>query len=86
MTNAGSYFVVVSNSVGSITSDIATLTINSGGGFSSWQSANFTSQQLADPNISGPDATPAGDGIANLVKYALGLPPLTPATNSQLTS
>lgn len=41
-------------------------------GFAGWQEDNFTAEQLADPSISGPDATPAGDGVANLLKYALG--------------
>jgi hypothetical protein len=31
-------------------------------------------------------ASPAGDGVPNLIKYALGLPPLTPATAVQLPS
>jgi hypothetical protein len=31
-------------------------------------------------------ASPAGDGVANLIKYALGLDPQTPAVNSQLPS
>jgi hypothetical protein len=31
-------------------------------------------------------ASPAGDGVPNLIKYALGLNPLTPAAQSQLPS
>ena len=86
-TNAGSYFVVVSNSVGSVTSLLATLTISTGAtGFAAWQATNFTTEQLADPDISGANAAPAGDGVANLVKYALGLSPFTPADPLQLTS
>ena len=30
---------------------------------------------MQQPTVSGPGATPAGDGIANLLKYALGLDP-----------
>jgi glucuronoarabinoxylan endo-1,4-beta-xylanase len=45
--------------------------------FDSWAAENFTDAGLADSSISGPDATPAGDGLANLLKYALGLPPHT---------
>jgi len=33
-----------------------------------------------NPAISGDNATPAGDGIANLIKYALNLNPYTPST------
>lgn len=32
------------------------------------------------------DASPAGDGVPNLIKYALGLNPSTPATTAQLPS
>jgi hypothetical protein len=49
-------------------------------GFSEWQSLNFSPEQQEDPAVSGPDATPAHDGVANLVKYALGLSPFDVAT------
>lgn len=47
--------------------------------FESWQKVHFTEAELADPQISGPEADPSGDGIDNLVKYALGLNPWEPA-------
>jgi hypothetical protein len=75
--NLGAYSVIVSNSVDAVASDFAMLTFQTG--FEAWQSINFTAMQLEDPAFSGPNATPAGDGVANLVKYALGLPPLIPA-------
>jgi hypothetical protein len=40
-----------------------------------WLRANFSPAQLADPAISGDAADPAGDGLPNLLKYALGLNP-----------
>lgn len=43
--------------------------------FAAWQSRYFTPAELANPAVSGPDATPAGDGITNRLKYALGLDP-----------
>lgn len=49
-------------------------------GFVFWQQDHFTAAELADPYISGPDAIPAGDGVTNLVKYALGVPPRSRAT------
>lgn len=49
--------------------------------FDTWRGKNFTSAQLANTAISGPLATPANDGISNLLKYALGLNPLAPASN-----
>jgi pectate lyase len=79
-SNAGMYSVVVTNSAGSATSAFASLTISSGvSGFASWQATNFNAAQLADSNISGPNATPANDGVPNLVKYALGLAPFAVA-------
>jgi alpha-N-arabinofuranosidase len=83
--NAGTYYVVVSNSVGSVTSSVATLAVSGDTGFTAWQAANFTAQQLSDPTVSGPNATPANDGVPNLVKYALGIPPFMPVSESQLT-
>lgn len=41
-----------------------------------WQAETFDG---ADPALSDWDASPAGDGIANLLKYALGLPVFEPA-------
>lgn len=48
--------------------------------FDQWQQQMFTDSQRADPTISGDTATPAGDGITNLMKYALNLSPLDPGT------
>jgi hypothetical protein len=47
-----------------------------------WRRTVFSPAQLANPAISGPQATPAGDGLSNLTKYALRLSPFTAATNS----
>lgn len=48
--------------------------------FESWRMANFTAGERADNNLSGPNAVYTADGLPNLVKYALGLPPKTAAT------
>jgi hypothetical protein len=48
--------------------------------YHSWAADQFTTDDLADPAISGPNASPAGDGLSNLLKYALGLPAKTPST------
>jgi hypothetical protein len=45
-----------------------------------WRRANFTPAELADPSISGDLADPDHDGLSNLMKYALGLPPKASAT------
>ena len=45
--------------------------------YSTWQNNHFTAAQLADPAVSGDLADPNGDGIVNLLEYALNLDPLT---------
>ncbi|MBK1792062.1 Ig-like domain-containing protein [Persicirhabdus sediminis] len=40
-----------------------------------WKNQHFTSSDLQDPNVSGNFANPSRDGLANLLKYALGLDP-----------
>ncbi len=37
-----------------------------------WKTKNFTPEELDDPEISGDAADPDGDGIANLLEFALG--------------
>ena len=42
--------------------------------FGAWKSRNFALQEnLSDPEVSGDAATPAGDGVSNIMKYAFGL-------------
>jgi hypothetical protein len=48
-----------------------------------WRRANFTPAELADPSISGDLADPEHDGLSNLMKYALGLPPKAPVTTNR---
>jgi hypothetical protein len=48
--------------------------------FATWAREFFTASELLNPSISGPNATPANDGLPNLLKYALGLPPKTAST------
>ena len=43
--------------------------------FQAWRIATFGAN-AANPLIAGPAASPAGDGMSNLLKYALGLSPL----------
>lgn len=52
-------------------------------GFDAWREEHFAGQ-LDDPEVSGPDASPAGDGVPNLMKYALDLDPWAPATSADL--
>jgi hypothetical protein len=45
--------------------------------YAQWRQAHFTPGQLVDLSVSGDLACPAGDGICNLLKYAMGLDPFT---------
>jgi len=51
-----------------------------GGSFETWQLDNFTSSELLDANISGPNAVYGADALTNLMRYALGLPAKTAIT------
>lgn len=48
-------------------------------GYANWQGQFFTPTEMADAGVSGPDAMPAGDGVANVFKYAWSLDPKVPA-------
>ena len=43
--------------------------------FTQWQALYFTSAQVTNASISGPAASPLGDGLANKLKFALGRSP-----------
>lgn len=47
--------------------------------FAAWQALHFSDDELVDPAVSGPHASPLADGFTNLLKYALGLDPHTRA-------
>lgn len=48
-------------------------------GYAAWRLANFSTTDAANDAVSGPGAIASADGLTNLAKYALGLPPTTPA-------
>jgi hypothetical protein len=55
---------------------IAPLALLIDASFNGWRNQWFNPAQLADPTISGNTAVPMGDGIPNLLKYALNLNPM----------
>lgn len=75
------YRVVVTYNGYDSVSRTATLVVSAFASFDSWRQAFFTTDQLDDPVISGPLATPANDGIGNLLKYAFDLNPFDTVSN-----
>lgn len=51
--------------------------------YTAWKNRVFSRAEVATSATSGDTATPAGDGLPNLLKYALNLDPKTPATPGQ---
>jgi hypothetical protein len=62
---------------------VATVSVNlptgTSTGLTTWLEDYFTTTQLLAPTVSGDAATPAGDGVPNLTKYAFGLNPFSNA-------
>jgi hypothetical protein len=54
---------------------VATIGRTAGSSFKAWRRLAFSALELADPMRSGPDADAEGDGLPNLIEYALGLSP-----------
>ncbi len=50
--------------------------------FAEWLEDQFGTE--TNPDIVGPTATPAGDGVANFLKYALGFPAMTPVSAADM--
>ena len=70
-----SYWVRVSNAIGTANSSAATVSVTDT--FSSWKAHHFDTPQTADPLISGPSQDPDGDGIINEDEFILGRSPLS---------
>jgi len=56
--------------------------------FAQWkaQPGFFTTEQLAEPAISGPSATPQHDGYSNLLKYIFNINPARPMSSTDRTA
>jgi len=83
-SDAGNYTVVVTNAIGSVTSNVAALTVPSG--YATWRALKFTTLEAADNAVSGPDADPDGDGLKNVVEYAFDTDPKSGAASASAPS
>ena len=54
--------------------------------YQAWQYGHFTAAELANDSVSGDLADADGDGVVNLLEYALGLDPEVPAVGGLPTS
>lgn len=52
--------------------------------YENWKAQVFTPNEQLNPNVSDKYANPTGDGVSNLVKYALGLNPHLQASSGDL--
>jgi uncharacterized repeat protein (TIGR03803 family) len=77
VTGSSTVIITASNATAATTAPLG-ITMNTS--FATWQSLWFSQAQLANPAISADTANPSGDGIPNLMKYALNLNPLVSAT------
>ncbi len=48
--------------------------------FDDWRNANLTPAQLSNPSLNGPEHDANGNGIANVIEFALGSSSITPLT------
>jgi PKD repeat protein len=67
--------LTVTDNNGDWATNAVSVTVNSS--LTMWKSQKFTSAELADPTISGDAADPDGDGVPNLIEYAMGYEPKT---------
>lgn len=74
--DAGDYVVEVSNYAGHVSGTPVTLKI-AADAYEAWRLAQFSADDLADDAISGATADPDGDGVPNLLAFALGRTPGT---------
>jgi uncharacterized repeat protein (TIGR03803 family) len=85
-TQAGTFTgtVMASNGIGSSATQGFSITILST--YSSWAALYFTAQQLSDPTVSGPNATPQNDGVINLLKYVYDINPTETMTAADMAA
>jgi len=80
VNSSGLYTTPYTSGTGSVTASSGALSstgssVTASTPWKSWLISAFSPAQAADPGISGPLATPARDGICNLLKYAFNASP-----------
>jgi Ca2+-binding RTX toxin-like protein len=75
--DAGGYSAHITNAYGAADSAVAALAVTAPD-YPAFSSHYFTTAELADVTISGPNADPDADGRVNLLEFALGSDPRTP--------
>lgn len=81
---AGAYDVVITNDLGTLTSTPVQLTVTLPSPLALWRAARFSTAELDDPQIGGLHADADGDGVVNLLEYALGREPRTSEGSASL--
>ena len=78
-SQAGEYVLrlTAENASGKTSAEMTVTVTPNPGVFIDWQQIHWPG--VSDPNVTGPQADPDHDGLANLAEFALGLPPRTPS-------
>ncbi len=69
VTESGEYSVLMSHPEGNVLTDVVSVRVRES--FEQWRGRVFTPEELADPEISGPEADPFGSGKPNLMRFAV---------------
>ena len=86
VSSNGLYTAPYASGVASVTASYsglssATMNVTASTPWLTWVTSTFSADEAQDPTISGPQANPTGDGISNLLKYALNADPKSPTPN-----
>jgi hypothetical protein len=80
LTAGANTITIVVTAQDGVTTTTYTITIDNTP-YGNWKAGAFANSSDANnPTVSGPSATPAHDGITNLMKYAMALDPMTCGT------
>ncbi|HUB67519.1 MAG TPA: choice-of-anchor tandem repeat GloVer-containing protein, partial [Candidatus Methylacidiphilales bacterium] len=85
-TSGAPFSITITASNGVSPDATQSFTLNVQSAFTQWAGLYFTPQQLANPAISGPGATPENDGTPNLLKYIFDIDPAVPMNAADLAA